>query len=98
VPTSIARGHKHVNGCVPPRGAGQRWLERRNGEAVFGPESPIATKAECDAVGGDFKESLFGWMVHANVMEPGAAGVWGDDHAGHDMHDGRQMDPEKGGM
>ena len=76
----------------------QRWLERRNGEPVFGPESPIATKAECDAVGGNFHPSLFGWMVHANVMEPGAAGVWGDDHAGHDMHDGMKMDGAKVGM
>jgi hypothetical protein len=98
VPTSIARWHKHVNWCVPPSGAGQRWLERKNGEPVFGPESPIATKAECDAVGGDFHASLFGWMVHANVIEPGAAGVWGDDHAGHDMHDGMKMDGAKGAM
>lgn len=98
VPTSIARWHKHVNWCVPPRGAGQRWLERRNGEPVFGPESPIATRAECDAVGGDFHPSLLGWMVHANVIEPSAAGVWGDDHAAHDMHDGMKMDPVKGGM
>ena len=96
VPTSIARWHKHVNWCVPPRGAGQRWLERRNGEPVFGPKSPIATKSECNAVGGDFRESLFGWMVHASVIEPGAAGVWGDEHAGHDMHDGMKMESVKG--
>ena len=38
-------------------------------QPVFGPESPIATKAECDAVSGDFHPSLFGWMIHANVYE-----------------------------
>lgn len=89
VPLSVARWHKHVNWCVPPRGHRERWLERANGQPVFGPESPIATKQACHAVGGVFHESLLGWMVHANVMasnEPAA--IWGDEHAGHDMHDG----------
>ena len=93
VPLSIARWHKHVNWCVPKRGASQRWLERKNGEAVFGPESPIATKEACDAVDGVFHPALFGWMVHANVFageDPSI--VWGDEHAGHDMHDGMKMD------
>ena len=58
-------------------------LERRNGQPVFGPESPIATKAECDAVNGDFHPSLFGWMIHANVVEGhDLASIWGDDHHG----------------
>ncbi|MDQ2665155.1 MAG: hypothetical protein M3Z05_04020 [Gemmatimonadota bacterium] len=95
VPTSIARWHKHVNWCIPPKSESARWLERRNGEAVFGPESPIATKAACDAVGGVFHDTLFGWMLHANVMagdDPKA--VWGDDHAGHDMHEGMKMGGE----
>jgi hypothetical protein len=48
---------------------------------VFGPESPIATKAECDAVNGDFHPNLFGWMIHANVVEGhDLASIWGDDH------------------
>jgi len=92
VPTSIARWHKHVNWCIPPTGARERWLERRDGQAVFGPESPIATKAACDAVGGVFHESVFGWMVHANVMAgDDPAVVWGDEHAAHDMHEGMKM-------
>ena len=88
IPLSIARWHKHVNWCVPPRGERERWLERANGQPVFGPESPIATKQACDAVGGIFHESPLGWMVHANVMtSTDPAAIWGDDHAGHDMHD-----------
>lgn len=93
VPLSIARWHKHVNWCIPKRGATQRWLERRNDEPLFGPESPIYTKAECDAVGGEFHPTLFGWMVHANVFAgDDPATVWGGEHAGHDMQEGMTMD------
>jgi hypothetical protein len=93
VPLSVARWHKHVNWCVPPHGQAARWLERTNGQPVFGPESPIATKPACDAVGGVFHESLLGWMVHANVMTSSdPAVIWGDEHAGHDMHEGMKQD------
>ena len=68
VPLSIAGWHKHVKWCLPPRSEKDRWLERRDGMAVFGPESPIATKAECEDAGGNFYPSLFGWMIHANVF------------------------------
>jgi hypothetical protein len=95
VPLSVARWHKHVNWCVPPHGQGARWLERANGQPVFGPESPIATRQACDSVGGVFHESLLGWMVHANVMtSTSPRAIWGDDHAGHDMHDGMKHDME----
>ena len=93
IPLSIARWHKHVNWCTPKRGETHRWLERRDGVPVFGPESPIATKEACDAVGGTFHDTIFGWMVHANVFAgDDPATVWGDDHAGHDMHEGLSMD------
>lgn len=89
VPLSIARWHRHVNWCVPARGQQERWLARKDGQPVFGPESLIATRAACDAVGGVFHESLLGWMVHANVMTSNDPTViWGNEHAGHDMHDG----------
>jgi len=40
-----------------------------------------------------FYESPLGWMVHANVMTSSdPAAIWGDDHAGHDMHDGMKHD------
>jgi hypothetical protein len=98
VPLSVARWHKHVNWCVPPRGQAARWLERANGQPVFGPESPVATKKACDAVGGVFYESPLGWMVHANVMTSNdPAVIWGDDHAGHDMNDGMKGDTHERG-
>jgi len=81
VPLSIARWHKHVNWCLPKLAERERWTEQRNGMPVFGPQSPIATKAECDAVGGKFHESLLGWMIHANVFAgDDLATIFGDDH------------------
>ena len=73
-----------------PKRAGLDKLNERvplaiaqSGRPVFGPESPIATQAACDAVGGDFHESLFGWMIHANVFEGEDLGkIFGDEHAG----------------
>jgi len=97
VPLSVARWHKHVNWCLPPRGQAERWLERKDGQPVFGPESPIVSKAACDAVGGVFRDSIFGWMVHANVFAGNdAKSIWGDEHAAHDMHDGMRMDGSGG--
>jgi hypothetical protein len=81
VPLSIARWHKHVNWCLPKKGDEARWLETKNGRPQFGPESPVATKAACDAVGGEFHDNLFGWMLHANVYEGTDLGtIFGDDH------------------
>jgi hypothetical protein len=81
VPLSIARWHKHVNWCVPKKGDEARWLEQKAGAPTFGPESAIATKAECDSVRGDFHPSLFGWMIHANVYEGTNLGaIFADDH------------------
>ncbi|MEO7455096.1 MAG: hypothetical protein ABIY52_02465 [Gemmatimonadaceae bacterium] len=96
VPLSVARWHKHVNWCMPKKGETERWLERKDGQPVFGPESPIATKSACDAVHGNFVDSLFGWMLHANVLEgDDPASIWGDEHAGHDMSAGMRtgVDP-----
>jgi hypothetical protein len=89
VPLGIAHWHQHVNWCIPPKGQEARFAERRDGAPVFGPESPIATKAACDAVGGRFVDSFGGWMVHANVYEGhDLATVWSDDHhaGGHAHH------------
>jgi hypothetical protein len=93
VPISIARWHKHVNWCIPNGGEAARWAERRDGEPVFGPGSPIATKEACDQVKGRFVPTAFGWMLHANVFAgDDPATIWGDEHAGHDMHSGMKMD------
>ena len=34
-----------MNWCIPKKGDQARWLETEDGKPVFGPESPIATKA-----------------------------------------------------
>jgi hypothetical protein len=87
VPLGIARWHQHVNWCIPPKGQESRFLEHRNDVPVFGPESPIATKAECDAVGGRFVDTFGGWMVHANVYEGhDLTTIWGDDHGSEHGH------------
>ena len=87
VPLGIARWHKHVNWCVPKKGDERRWLERKNDKPVFGPESPIATKADCDAVNGVFHPNLFGWMIHANAFEGhDLASIWRDEDHGGDAH------------
>lgn len=78
VPLSVASWHQHVNLCLPPRGQNGRWTETAGGKPVFGPKSPIATEAACNAVGGRFVPHLFGWMVHANVFASSdPAVVWG---------------------
>ena len=81
VPLGIARWHKHVNWCLPKRGESERYNERMaDGKPKLGPESPIATKAACDAVGGDFHPTLFGWMLHANVFEGAELGtIFGEE-------------------
>jgi hypothetical protein len=81
VPLGIAQWHRHVNWCVPRRGDTARWMERRDGRPLFGPESVIATKAACDAAGGNFLASPLGWMIHANVFAGESLGaIFGDEH------------------
>ncbi len=86
VPLAVAHWHQHVNWCVPPRTARQRWTETERGAPRFGPRSPIATRAACDAVGGVFVPRAFGWMVHANVFAgDDPAVIWGGEEHAH-MH------------
>ena len=81
IPLSIARWHQHVNWCIPKRGEEKRWLERFEGLPLFGPESPVATRAQCDQVGGRFFPTVFGWMIHANVFAgDDLATVFGHGH------------------
>ena len=70
VPLAIAPWHQHVDLCVPGRRHRERWTETRDGRPLFGPKSPIATEAECEAVGGKFVERAFGWMVHVEAFAP----------------------------
>jgi hypothetical protein len=68
VPLGMAPWHQHVNLCVPGWMHRERWGETRDGQPLFGPKSPIATEADCDAVGGHFVPRLFGWMVHVEAF------------------------------
>jgi len=79
IPLSIAHWHEHVNWCVPPLGARARWTETQDGHPVFGPKSPIATRAGCDAVGGRFLPRIFGWMVHVNAFATDPRRIWGEE-------------------
>jgi hypothetical protein len=83
VPLGIARWHRHVNLCLPPRGEEGRWRETRGGVPLFGPLGSIATRGDCDAAGGRFVENLFGWMLHVNPFASDPAEVWGSNT--HDM-------------
>jgi len=72
LPLSVARWHQHINWCLPPLAdARRRWQETKDGQPVFGPKSPIATAAACEAVGGRFRPRLFGWMVHVMAFSDG---------------------------
>ncbi|HTE47440.1 MAG TPA: hypothetical protein VK636_19520 [Gemmatimonadaceae bacterium] len=85
VPLSVAPWHKHVNWCLPKKGDAARWSEQKNGKPVFGPEGPLTTKAECDAINGDFHPTVFGWMLHANVFEGNdLASIFADVHGAPD--------------
>ena len=64
VPLSVAMWHLHTNLCMPPR------AQLRNADwGKFGLKGSIATEDACDAAGGRFRPSIFGWMVHVYPYE-----------------------------
>lgn len=64
VPLSVAMWHLHTNLCMPPR------AELRSADwTKFGLRGSIATQDACDAAGGRFRPSIFGWMVHVYAYE-----------------------------
>jgi len=81
VPLSVAHWHQHVNLCLPAWRERGRMLEQRDGQPLFGPGSPIATREACEAVGGRFREQALGWMVHVNAFAgDDPAAIWGEPH------------------
>jgi hypothetical protein len=64
VPLSVAMWHLHTNLCMPPKDQrqGADWTK-------FGLHGSIATAANCDAAGGQFHPTIFGWMVHVYPYE-----------------------------
>ncbi len=72
VPLSIARWHRHIDLCFPPKGADPKSIDWTK----FGFNGSIATKAACDAAGGRFYPQIFGWMVHVYPWESNPEMVW----------------------
>jgi hypothetical protein len=72
VPLSVARWHKHVNLCMPPKGTLVEQIDRKQ----FGFEGSIATAEACEAAGGRWVPQMFGWMVHVYPFEKDAEKVW----------------------
>jgi len=64
VPLSVAMWHLHTNLCMPPRDQRQTadWTK-------FGLHGSISTQESCDAAGGKFHPTVFGWMVHVYPYE-----------------------------
>ena len=86
VPLSIAQWHLHTNLCMPAAG---EVLDRTEKHPRFGLTGSITTKPACDAAGGTFRPTVFGWMVHVYPFEKDPAKVWSagmdDEHGmGHD--------------
>lgn len=72
VPLSVARWHKHVNLCLPKRGADPQTVDWTK----LGPDGSIVTEPGCDAAGGRFYPTLYGWMVHVYPWETNPEEVW----------------------
>ena len=64
VPLSVAMWHLHTNLCMPPKDQKQNadWTK-------FGLHGSISTQEACDAAGGAFHPTIFGWMVHVYPYE-----------------------------
>jgi len=71
VPLSVARWHKHVNICLPPKGMPLRQVDWKQ----FGVGS-IATEDACTQAGGRWLPQIFGWMVHVYPFETDPDKVW----------------------
>jgi hypothetical protein len=66
IPLSIASWHLHTNLCFPAHGEG-----RAADLTKFGFHGSIVTQEACDAAGGRFLPTVFGWMVHVYPYEDG---------------------------
>ena len=75
VPLSVAMWHLHTNLCMPPKDQlrSADWTR-------FGLRGSIATQQACDAAGGRFRPSIFGWMVHIYPYEDSLEKVFAMHH------------------
>jgi len=64
VPLSVAMWHLHTNLCMPRKSQRQTadWTK-------FGLKGSLSTQQACEAAGGNFHPSVFGWMVHVYPYE-----------------------------
>jgi len=75
VPLSVVMWHLHTNLCMPPR------AQLRNADwSKFGLKGSIATQDACDAAGGRFRPSIFGWMVQVYPYEDSLDKFFAMDH------------------
>jgi hypothetical protein len=75
VPLSIASWHLHTNLCLP-----QKEQMHSADFTKFGLKGSIATQDACDAAGGRFMPSIFGWMVHVYPYEDGLDKIFAMHH------------------
>ena len=73
LPLSIAQWHLHTNFCRAPLGRESEYL---GAHAKFGLLGSITTRDQCEAEGGRFEPSVFGWMVHVYPMEKNPKDIW----------------------
>jgi hypothetical protein len=74
VPLSVARWHKHVNICLPPKGAQLRQASLKE----FGFRGSISTEDACRQAGGRWYPQIFNWMVHVYPYETDPVKIWAD--------------------
>jgi hypothetical protein len=72
VPLSVARWHKHVNLCLPPKGTALEQVNLKE----FGLRGSIATESACEQAGGRWIPQIFGWMVHVYPYETDPSKIW----------------------
>jgi hypothetical protein len=72
VPLSVAKWHRHINLCFPPKGADMTKADWTK----FGTNGSIADEQACEAAGGRWVPQLFGWMVHVYPWEQNPQEVW----------------------
>ena len=75
VPLSMAMWHLHTNLCLPPQ-SGLKIADWTK----FGLRGSITTQDACDAAGGRFRPSIFGWMVHVYPYETSLDKVFAMHH------------------
>lgn len=72
VPLSVARWHKHVNFCMPPKGKNWRQVNWKQ----IGMAGNISTEDACDQAGGRWVPQIFNWMVHVYPYEADPEKIW----------------------